>query len=114
MITLDTTATRDIFVDAQGNLAFARDAQAIANVTARAAMTRRGDMVLFPERGLPMFEAVWNSPPRLALYEAALRARLLAVRGVQEIESLLLTREGGVLRYRAQLRTIYGPRTVNG
>lgn len=115
MITVDTTPlTRDLFLDARGNLALARNVDAVGNVTERVVMTRLGEMVLFPDRGLPMFEAVWNSPPRLALYEAALRARLLAVAGVLEIESLLITRAEGVFRYRAELRTIYGPRSVNG
>lgn len=101
-------------LDGAGNLALDENRSAVMNVCERAAMTRLGEMVLFTDRGLPFFEAVWASPPLLALYEAALRASLLRRSGVTAIRSLVLRREGDRLLYTAEIVTVYGVGTING
>lgn len=115
MRTLSTTReTRDLVLDGAGNLSLDSNRAAVMNICERAAMTRLGEMVLFTDRGLPFFEAVWASPPLLAIYEAILRASLLQRTGVIGIRSLVLQRDGDRLRYTAEIVTIYGTGTING
>lgn len=114
MITLAVNEQNDIYVGADGNLALARDADALAQLSAQAIKALRGEMVFDTGRGMPNMTTVWAGTSNLPRYEAAARQRLLALPGVRSIVSLTSTREGDAFRYRAELRTIYGPVIANG
>lgn len=113
-LTFAVDSDNDLYVGADGSLARASGQAAVLHLCAHAAKTVLNEMVLEQGEGLPYFEAVWVGAPRLPVWEAAFRARILAVADVVSIDSLTLSRAGNVLSYSATISTIYGTGTVNG
>lgn len=113
-LTLAVDANNDLFLTPAGLLATANAAEAVAQVSAQAARTLLGEMVLAVNEGLPFFDTIWTGAPDVVRFEAALRRRLLAVPGVTGIVSLSSTLLGDRYTYLATLRSIYGPVTLNG
>lgn len=113
-LTLAVNANNDIYANPNGSLALATDATAVLQTSIHAARTRRGECVLDFLRGIPFETTAWAGVPNIQGFEAALRQQLLAVEGVTGIVALVVRRVGTTLRYRADLRTIYGPVTFNG
>lgn len=113
-LTLAVDADNDLFLTPTGDLAFAVDAEAVAQSSVQAARTLRGELVLDVTLGIPYFDTVWTGVPNIRQFEAALRQRLLAVRDVRGIVSLSTAHNGSVLSYVATLSTTFGSVTING
>lgn len=112
-LTLAVDADNDIVISSAGSLELLADAPAVLQCTLHAARVRRTECVLDFPRGIPFETTAWAGIPDVQRYEAALRQQLLAVDGVTGIMSLVIRRAGDTLRYVAQLRTTYGPVTLN-
>lgn len=114
--------TRSLAIDANNDL-YLDDADGIAVVTGlaaalqnckTAARTLQGEMVFAADEGIPYFQAVWVGQPNLAVFEAAMRQRLLAVADVTGIVEFTTRLEGNDLRYDATISTVYGEGAING
>lgn len=114
--------TRSLAIDGNNDL-FLDDADGIATVTGRdaalqncltAARTLLGEMVLAFDQGIPYFQVVWVGAPNVAVFEAAMRQRLLAVQDVTGIVDFTTEQVGNVLRYSATISTVYGEGSING
>lgn len=114
MLTFSVNGSNDIYLSVTGSLAMTTDAGALAQLSAQAVKTLRGELVFDTGRGMPNMGTVWAGTANLPQYEAALRRRLLALPGVRSIVALTSERDGQTFRYAATLRTIYGPVSVNG
>lgn len=113
-LTLAVNARNDLFVGTDGNLARYSDLPAIMQAAAQAAKTQLGEMIYATDEGLPNFDVIWSGAPNLAQYDAALRVAILAVDGVQQILSLVVTRAGEAVTYTASIQTVYGTAILNG
>ncbi len=112
--TLAVDRKNDLFLTTSGRLAIVTGAEAVAQASAQAARTLRGELVLDVTAGVPFFETAWAGVPSVPQFEAALRQRLLAVRDVTGIVSLTTARQGSALTYAATLSTTFGTVTLNG
>lgn len=112
--TLAVDDQNDLYLTPGGLLALAVAAPAVAQASAQAARTLRGEMVLAVDLGIPFFDTIFAGVPNVPQFEAALRQRLLAVRDVTGIVSLVSQVTMGRYAYVATLTTPYGPVTING
>lgn len=112
--TLAVDANNDIYLGEDGNIALIFDLQGTLQACAHAAKTILGEMIFQANQGLPNFQLIWVGVPNTQQYEAAVRATLLEVAGVQEIVSFTYNLTDNNLTYTAVIKTIYGTGTVNG
>lgn len=113
MRTFATTETND-FAFTGRSMVLATDLQAVLLVCKHAAQALLGEMVLAKDQGMPYFQTVWVGAPTTAPFEAAFRARIMAVSGVSGIDELTTEQVGDTMRYQATIATIYGPGVLNG
>jgi hypothetical protein len=78
----------DIYLDSQGNLAMLYGTPAVLQVCQNAAKTVLGEMRYASNKGLPVFQVVFNGVPNVGQFESALRETLLAIPGVLGISYL--------------------------
>lgn len=107
-------ADNDIYLNSLGGLSVSTGIQAILENCAQAAKTRLGEEVLHTDQGIPYFSTVFVGVPNLQQARAAFRAAWLAVAGVLEVVSLILTQEDNTLSYTAIIRTTEGTGGLNG
>ena len=113
MRTFASDANNDLFI-AAGTVAIVTDKEAVLQVCAHAAKAVLGEMVFYPNLGMPYFETVWVGNPSTAPFEAAFRARIMTIEGVAGIEELTTAQVGDSMTYTARIKTIYGTGTING
>lgn len=112
--TIAIDSNNDIFIGSDGSLATALGLEAVMQACAQAAKTQLGELLFEVDLGLPNFEAVWNGAPNLSQFEAFLRRNLAQVPDVIGVQAVSVAIIGGVLQYRAEIQTIYGPGVING
>lgn len=110
--TLAVDTKNDIYVGSDGNIAQATGLLAVLQACEEAVKAQLGEMVFAIDQGVPNFDVLWNGSPNLRVYEAYLRANLLAVPDVTGIESVTIANAGGVVTYAAVIQTIYGTGTI--
>jgi hypothetical protein len=103
----------DIYLDSVGNISVSTSIEAILENCAQAAKTRLGEEVLHTDQGIPYFTTVFIGVPNLEQTQAAFRAAWLAVAGVIEVISLVLTQQDNTLLYSAIIRTTEGIGELN-
>ncbi len=112
--TFAVNENNDLYLGPDGNIAMARDLQAVIFDCRSIAKAQLGEMIYATDQGIPNFETVWNGVPNLQQFEAALRANILSVPGVIGVDSVVVTQENNTLSYTISIVTIYGTGVVNG
>ena len=110
---INGVSPNDIYLDHVGNISVSIDIQAILENCAQAAQTRMGEEVLHTDAGIPYFTTIFIGVPNLEQAQAAFRAAWLAVEGVIEVISLVLTQQENTLFYSAIIRTTEGIGELN-
>ncbi len=108
MKSLATNTRNDIYISTDGKLALALGIEAIKQNAQHAMQAQLGEMVLALDRGMPLREIIWHRT-NLAQFEAAARQTLRTVDGIVDIPDFEVAIIDGTLRYRATLKTIFGP-----
>lgn len=109
--TVAEDANRDMFLGADGNVAFLSAAPCIAQLTKSRIEAQRGEMIYAMDQGMPTRATAWDTfNPKQ--FEAAARSIILATPDVTNIESFDMTKQEDVLNYSATIKTIYGTVTV--
>lgn len=114
MITFMTDENNDFVTLPNGNLAMARDIDAVAQEAKHFAASARNEMIHAYNQGIPFLREAFSKQPNLAQIEAALRRRILETPDVTAILSMDTSMEGETLRYTATLKTTYGTVIING
>ncbi|POP42317.1 hypothetical protein CHU32_03525 [Superficieibacter electus] len=114
MKSIAVNAKNDIFINAAGNLAVAKDLTAAMHSAQQGAQAQLGEMMYATNLGLPTFDVVWNGSPNPAVYEAQLRQMLLDSPGVHDVLSITVTTIDNALRYSVTIITDYGELLLNG
>lgn len=114
MISLKATATEDLTLGMDGNLAFVGGVGAITQTVKQYVRARRGEMIHRFDQGVPYEAIIWGGSPNIAQFEAAARTRLLQTPDVLEVLSLQARLTDSVLSYTATIRTSLGEVTING
>ena len=112
--TLAVDSNNDIYVGSDGNLAIAENIDATMQNAAQAVKAQLGEMILAIDQGMPNFQTIWNGAPNVPQFEGYLRATILAVENVLEIQDLTIVSLNGTLQYQAQILTSYGSMVLNG
>ena len=112
--TIAVNNNNDIYIGADGNLAFFTGLQATLQCCEHAAKTILGELVLQTDEGLPYFQAVWVGAPNIAQFENALINAVQAVSGVQNVLSVNISSINNTLLYDLTILTIYGQGVING
>jgi hypothetical protein len=113
MTTIAENSNRDIFTDANHNLALVVGIDEVAQNCKAAMEVVLKECVLDLQHGMPYDETMWSTYlPRQ--FEAAGRKTLLAVGGVTGVLSFAVQRSGDVASYRASIQTSRGAITVQG
>jgi hypothetical protein len=112
--TLAVNENNDIYIGDDGNLAIAEGIDAVKILCAQAVKVLRDEMVLHVDKGMPNFQLIWNGAPNIAQYEALLRKTLLNVQGVVKVSELSVNYENNILKYTANIETIYGVSALDG
>jgi hypothetical protein len=112
--TLALNGSNDLQLNASGSLTMLSGIDAVAAACNTAAQTQLGECVLNTAQGLPNFQALWVGVPDYQIWQSYLQGTLLNVPGVASIQSVSITQNKGVLKYVAEINSIYGPVTVQG
>lgn len=112
--TLDTNENNDIYIGSDGNLAVARGIQGVLKACETASKAQLGEMVLTNTLGIPNFQTIWVGVPNYPLWESYLRATLLQVAGVLDVESIDISNKNNTLSYAAVIVTEFGTGVING
>jgi len=96
------------------DLSIVVDLPAVLRVCEHVAKAILGEMVFAKNTGMPYFQTVWVGNPTTAPFEAAFRARIMAVPEVLEIVDLLTEQVGDSMQYTAEIRTTFGTGQING
>lgn len=108
--TIAENENRDMYIGADGNVAFLSAAPCIAQLTKSRVESQRGEMMYAADQGMPTRATAWDTfNPKQ--FEAAARSIISATPDVTGIQSLSLYAEDNDLKYSATINTIYG--TVN-
>lgn len=103
--------TNDVFLDAEGNLAMAFDAEAIGQHARQRVQTFAGEWYLDTTAGLPWVEQILGKRYDPALAEAVVKAEILNTDGVTEITSFSIAFDRssrGVFIREVEVGTEYG------
>ncbi len=114
MRNLATDDNNDLYIQRDGRLAINENLEAVLQACEHAVKAQLGEMILATQQGMPNFQTIWNGAPNVAQFEAYLRATILSVAGVTEIQGLTIQVINGILLYQATIVTIYGRGALNG
>ena len=117
-MTLSVNEANDIYL-VNGDLAVSSGKTAQGQIISAAIRTRRGELQLDTERGIPYFETVFESPSKdnIDLWESSVRDTIMGFNFVESIEKfdIQMDYERNVLRYSAKVKTVDGDiLSVNG
>lgn len=109
MITLATNSNNDLFAS-NGNIVVCRDINALGQQCEKTVKVVIGELIFDLTRGVLGFgqDDIFGDTPDAQLYEFRLRDAIRAVNGVVEILSIDYEVVGDVLKYTAEIQTIYG------
>lgn len=101
------TANNDLVLDTSGNLKLVAGIEAISQNTRTAMGAQRGEMQYAVDSGMPMRMTAFDRYNPVQ-FEAAARAVLLEVEGVQSVDEFRATNNSGTLSYSATIKTTEG------
>jgi hypothetical protein len=108
--TIAEDENRDLYLGADGNIAFLTAAPCVAQLTKSRVESQRGEMMYAADQGMPTRATAWDTfNPKQ--FEAAARSIITATPDVTGIESFTMQKQDNDLSYQATINTIYG--TVN-
>ena len=107
-LTFAVNEQNDLYLNTQGNLAFAFDLTSLTQQCAQAAKTLLGEMLYNVNQGIPYFQTLWIGIPNVSQFTSALRRAFLSVDGVLEVVSLITSQSENEFSYTAIIRTVYG------
>ena len=110
-----TDENNDVFLDGTHNIALCEGVEAIAQVIENVVRCQKGELQLDIERGIPYFETVFSSGiADIDIWKSYMIDAIENVSGVNSVVSFDITITGDVLKYVAEIDTIYGTATITG
>lgn len=110
---LATNDDNDLFLDENGVIVLYHELAATMQACEHAVKAQFGEMVLAIDQGIPYLTTVWGGVQNYQLFEADVRAAILAVDGVSEILAFALNQSGDQLNFSATIKTIYGTSNIS-
>ena len=114
MRTFSIDKNNDLFIGPDGNLQFSEKDDAVKNLCQHFIKAVRGEMLHKKDKGIPYWSATFSRQVDIPLFEMAFRQRLAEIEDVVAISHFNAFLDNGVLKYQADIRTIYGGFTLHG
>lgn len=110
-----TDENNDLFLDGTHNIAMCEDIEAVAQVCSNVVKCQLGELQFDVERGVPYLETIFaEGGADVPIWKSYMIEALEKVDGVQSVSSFETEIVGDVLKYTAQIETIYGTATITG
>lgn len=106
--------SNDIFMDSTNNLAIATGLTAVSQASQTSTLAQLEEMILFTTQGMPSLQSVFVGEPNYSLYQAAVVAAIQSINGVIAVTSIIVSVQGGVMAYTAEIETNYGIAVIDG
>lgn len=109
-------SNNDIYVDVSGNLAMAKDLEAVITSVSCETKTNYGEVVLDTTKGVPYFTTIFVAHPDIDLWKSYMEQAILQVPKVLSIEyfKTFIDYDNSLLKYVAVINTEYGEGEING
>ncbi|HCD1073937.1 TPA: hypothetical protein JD649_RS16400 [Proteus mirabilis] len=104
----------DLVIDAKGDLQICDNDEAVKNLCQHFIKAVRGEMLHKKDKGIPYWSATFSRQVDIPLFEMSFRQRLAEIEEVVAISHFNAFLDNGVLKYQADIRTIYGGFTLHG
>ncbi len=98
----------DIYLDDSGNIAIAKDIDAVLFACQNAAQTILGEMRYRTDEGMPNFQTIWRSQPNIPQFRSALIETLKNVANVIGVEEPVINVKDNVINYSVLILTTFG------
>lgn len=112
--TIAINASNDMYMDSTNNLAIATGQTAVSQAAQTATLAQLEEMIFFTTQGMPSLQSVFVGEPNYSLYQAAVVGAIQAINGVIAVTSIVVSVQGGVMNYTAEIETIYGTTVIDG
>lgn len=113
MITLAVGPNQDMVINASNSLVLLSGKEALAQTIGQICRTRRGEMALYKNIGVPFWDSIFQTKD-VIMFEAAMRAEISRHPEVTGIDTFEVTIDGNEIKYTGTIRSIYGEIPVNG
>ena len=114
MRTFSINQQNDFAIGTDGNLQICDNDDAVKNLCQHFIKAVRGEMLHKKDKGIPYWSATFSRQVDIPLFEMAFRQRIDEIEEVVAITYFHAFLEEGILKYQADIRTIYGGFTLNG
>ncbi len=113
MQTIAINSNNDIFVDNSGNLAIAKDLEAMGNIFINKSQTNK-DELLYSDKGIDFFNTIFSSPVYPDLFQNELINQLVDTESTKDVDNFQANIENGIFKYSVDIQTEYGRIALNG
>ena len=103
----------DIYLDKDGNIAFASNAQAVGNVSRNAIRTQMGELQFNRYYGVPYFQTVFIDYSTIDIWKSYVEDILKDLEHIDSINDMSAEIKDSVLSYSIELETDFGEIVTN-
>ena len=111
-MTLTINSKNDISLGENGNINTATGIQEVLQNCQTAVQLIAGEAIYRASDGTPAFETLWNGSPNFQQAEASIRATILNVEGVININSFNYVVSNNIFSYNTEIETIFGTESL--
>lgn len=112
-MTLSINSRNDLFLNEEGNIETSTGMESVLQNCQTAVQMTKGEALYQSADGIPAFETIWNGSPNFQQVEASIRATILKVKDVTNINSFDFTSNNNKFSYNVEIETIYGTSTLD-
>ncbi len=113
-MTLTIDEKNDITLGENGNINTVTGIQEVLQNCQTAVQLIAGEAIYRSSDGTPAFETLWNGSPNFQQAEASIRAIILRVVGVTNINSFDYVANNNIFSYNVEIETVFGTEILEG
>lgn len=113
-MTLAINTKNDIFLNDDGNIATSTGILSVLQNCQTAVQMIAGEALYQSTDGIPAFETIWNGSPNFQQAEASIRATILKVKDVTNINSFDYIVNNNIFSYNVEIQTVFGTEILEG
>ncbi len=113
-MTLSINERNDIFLNDDGNIATSTGILSVLQNCQTAVQMITGEALYQSASGIPAFETIWSGSPNFQQAEASIRATILRVENVTNINSFDYVANNNIFSYNMEIQTVFGTEILEG
>jgi len=111
-MTISINEKNDLFLNDEANMNLSYDIDDVLQNCQTAVQTTLGEAIYKKNIGVPAFQTLWNGSPNFQQAEASIRATILNVEGVININYFNYVVNNNIFSYNTEIETIFGTQTL--